>query len=67
MLCSMLLLFYLFVFALQVLIFYGPRSNAELLLHNGFVFDANEHDRLAIRIGIIIVRLKRMGLNVIKI
>jgi len=35
----------------QVLIFYGPRSNAELLLHSGFVFDDNAHDRLALRMG----------------
>lgn len=48
----------LFLFAPQVMIFYGPRSNAELLLHNGFVFDANEHDRLAIRIGMLAVGLK---------
>jgi len=39
------------VHGFQVLIFYGPRSNAELLLHSGFVYDSNEHDRLAVRMG----------------
>ena len=34
-----------------MLIFYGPRSNAELLLHSGFVYDGNVHDRLAVRMG----------------
>jgi len=36
---------------LQVVIFYGPRSNAELLLHSGFVYDDNAHDKLAVRMG----------------
>ena len=35
----------------QVFIFYGPRSNAELLMHSGFVCDDNAHDRLAVRMG----------------
>lgn len=36
----------------EVLIFYGPRSNAELLLHSGFVYEGNEFDRLALRVGV---------------
>lgn len=36
----------------QVFIFYGARSNAELLVHNGFVFPENELDRTAIKLGI---------------
>jgi len=34
-----------------VFIFYGPRSNAEFLLHSGFVYDDNVHDKLAVRMG----------------
>lgn len=36
----------------QVCIFYGERSNAELLVHNGFVFEANVHDRVSIQLGV---------------
>ncbi|XP_059178140.1 actin-histidine N-methyltransferase-like [Physella acuta] len=36
----------------QVLIFYGPRSNGEFLVHNGFVYPENEHDRLCLKLGI---------------
>ncbi|KAK3599000.1 hypothetical protein CHS0354_007455 [Potamilus streckersoni] len=36
----------------QIFIFYGARSNAELLVHNGFVYPENEHDRIAIKLGI---------------
>lgn len=36
----------------QILIFYGPRSNGELLVNNGFVYPENEHDRMAIKLGI---------------
>lgn len=36
----------------QIFIFYGARSNAELLIHNGFVYPENELDRIAIRLGI---------------
>lgn len=36
----------------QIFIFYGARSNAELLVNNGFVYPDNEHDRLAIKLGI---------------
>ncbi|KAH3844375.1 hypothetical protein DPMN_086633 [Dreissena polymorpha] len=36
----------------QIFIFYGARSNAELLVNNGFVYMENEHDRTAVRLGI---------------
>ncbi|BFZ12485.1 hypothetical protein BsWGS_15524 [Bradybaena similaris] len=36
----------------QILIFYGPRSNGEFLVHNGFVYPENEHDRLCLKLGI---------------
>ncbi|KAK3786270.1 hypothetical protein RRG08_002014 [Elysia crispata] len=36
----------------QILIFYGPRSNGEFLVHNGFVYADNEHDRLCLKLGI---------------
>ena len=36
----------------QVCIFYGERSNAELLVHNGFVFDDNIHDKVLIQLGV---------------
>lgn len=36
----------------QIFIFYGARSNAELLVNNGFVYLENEHDRMAIKLGI---------------
>ena len=32
-------------------IFYGERSNADLLVHSGFVHSANEHDSLKIKLG----------------
>ena len=32
-------------------IFYGPRTNSELLLQQGFVYPDNEHDVLPIRLG----------------
>lgn len=34
----------------QVYIFYGPRRNADLLIHSGFVPDSNEHDYLSVRV-----------------
>lgn len=36
----------------QILIFYGARSNAELLIHSGFVYPDNEWDRIAVKLGI---------------
>ncbi|XP_067681659.1 actin-histidine N-methyltransferase-like [Haliotis asinina] len=36
----------------QIFIFYGARSNAEFLVHNGFVYPENEHDRLCLKLGI---------------
>ncbi|KAK6183292.1 hypothetical protein SNE40_010798 [Patella caerulea] len=36
----------------QVYIFYGARSNAEFLIHNGFVYPENNYDRLCIKLGI---------------
>ncbi|ESO94275.1 hypothetical protein LOTGIDRAFT_118649, partial [Lottia gigantea] len=36
----------------QVYIFYGARSNAEFMIHNGFVYPENEHDRVCIKLGI---------------
>ncbi|XP_005090792.1 actin-histidine N-methyltransferase [Aplysia californica] len=36
----------------QILIFYGPRSNGEFLVHNGFVYADNEHDQLRLKLGI---------------
>ena len=36
----------------QVCIFYGERSNAELLVHNGFVYEDNLHDRVLIQLGV---------------
>ncbi|KAH9507193.1 Histone-lysine N-methyltransferase setd3 [Bulinus truncatus] len=36
----------------QILMFYGPRSNGEFLVHNGFVYPDNEHDRLCLKLGI---------------
>ena len=35
----------------QVWIFYGERSNADLLVHNGFVFEDNAHDKVCIQLG----------------
>ncbi|KAK3092996.1 hypothetical protein FSP39_009816 [Pinctada imbricata] len=36
----------------QIFMFYGARSNAEFLVHNGFVYPDNELDRTAIKLGI---------------
>ncbi|XP_057661907.1 actin-histidine N-methyltransferase [Diorhabda carinulata] len=36
----------------QFFIFYGERSNAELFLYNGFVYEENEHDIYWIQLGI---------------
>jgi protein-histidine N-methyltransferase len=36
----------------QIFIFYGARPNSEFLVHNGFVPEINEHDTLAVRLGI---------------
>ncbi|RWS30473.1 histone-lysine N-methyltransferase setd3-like protein [Leptotrombidium deliense] len=36
----------------QITIFYGNRSNAEFLIHNGFVADDNENDFIYINLGI---------------
>lgn len=36
----------------QIFIFYGPRTNSELFVHNGFVYPENEHDGLRLRLGI---------------
>ncbi|XP_055680235.1 actin-histidine N-methyltransferase [Lutzomyia longipalpis] len=36
----------------QIFIFYGPRSNADFLMHNGFVYAKNEHDTVPIRLGL---------------
>ena len=41
-----------FVAGEQVCIFYGERSNADLLVHNGFVFEGNIHDRVGIQLGV---------------
>uniref|UniRef100_A0A147BP83 protein-histidine N-methyltransferase n=1 Tax=Ixodes ricinus TaxID=34613 RepID=A0A147BP83_IXORI len=35
-----------------VTIFYGKRSNAEFLVHNGFVYADNRHDAVDIKLGI---------------
>lgn len=40
-----------FVF-LQIYIFYGTRSNAEFVIHNGFFFEDNAHDRVKIKLGV---------------
>nr|XP_023021881.1 histone-lysine N-methyltransferase setd3 [Leptinotarsa decemlineata] len=36
----------------QFFIFYGPRTNAELFIHNGFIYEDNSHDGYWIRLGI---------------
>uniref|UniRef100_W5MQD3 protein-histidine N-methyltransferase n=1 Tax=Lepisosteus oculatus TaxID=7918 RepID=W5MQD3_LEPOC len=36
----------------QIYIFYGTRSNAELVIHNGFFHDNNSHDRVKIKLGV---------------
>lgn len=41
----------MFCIFFQISIFYGARSNAELLVHNGFVYPENDMDRTAIKLG----------------
>lgn len=42
-----------FLFAAsQIYIFYGTRSNAEFVIHSGFFFDNNSHDRVKIKLGV---------------
>ncbi|XP_028994828.1 actin-histidine N-methyltransferase [Betta splendens] len=36
----------------QIYIFYGTRSNAEFVIHNGFFFQDNNHDRVKIKLGV---------------
>ncbi|XP_045773540.1 actin-histidine N-methyltransferase [Maniola jurtina] len=36
----------------QIFIFYGARPNADLFLHNGFVYPNNQHDSLSLALGI---------------
>ncbi|XP_041669273.1 actin-histidine N-methyltransferase [Cheilinus undulatus] len=36
----------------QIYIFYGTRSNAEFVIHNGFFFQENTHDRVKIKLGV---------------
>lgn len=36
----------------QIYIFYGTRSNAEFVIHNGFFYEDNAHDRVKIKLGI---------------
>ncbi|GFG32224.1 hypothetical protein Cfor_02037 [Coptotermes formosanus] len=36
----------------QIFISYGPRTNSEFFVHNGFVYPDNEHDGLRLRLGI---------------
>ncbi|GFT00203.1 actin-histidine N-methyltransferase [Nephila pilipes] len=36
----------------EVCMFYGPRTNAEFMVHNGFVYPENEHDAVEIKLGI---------------
>ena len=36
----------------QLTIFYGVRTNCDLLIHNGFVYPNNPHDSLTLRLGV---------------
>ncbi|XP_017782395.1 PREDICTED: histone-lysine N-methyltransferase setd3 [Nicrophorus vespilloides] len=36
----------------QLFIFYGARTNSDLFIHNGFVYEENEHDGFALSLGI---------------
>ncbi|KAG7266370.1 hypothetical protein CRUP_012309, partial [Coryphaenoides rupestris] len=36
----------------QIYIFYGTRSNAEFVVHSGFFFEDNGHDRVKIKLGV---------------
>ncbi|XP_030745557.1 actin-histidine N-methyltransferase [Sitophilus oryzae] len=36
----------------QLFIFYGPRTNSDFFIHNGFVYNENENDLYWIRLGI---------------
>ncbi|XP_026728696.1 histone-lysine N-methyltransferase setd3 [Trichoplusia ni] len=36
----------------QIFIFYGARPNADLFLHNGFVYPQNKHDSLSLSLGV---------------
>eukprot|EP00038_Savillea_parva_P025586 m.48480 g.48480 ORF g.48480 m.48480 type:complete len:493 (+) comp6997_c0_seq2:221-1699(+) len=36
----------------QIFMFYGPRTNLELLLHSGFVMPDNRHDYTTIKLGV---------------
>ncbi|XP_042896434.1 actin-histidine N-methyltransferase isoform X1 [Parasteatoda tepidariorum] len=36
----------------QVFMFYGPRTNGEFFVHNGFVYTENENDAIEIKLGI---------------
>uniref|UniRef100_A0A1A7WG81 protein-histidine N-methyltransferase n=9 Tax=Euteleostomi TaxID=117571 RepID=A0A1A7WG81_9TELE len=36
----------------QIYIFYGTRSNTEFVIHNGFFYPDNAHDRVKIKLGV---------------
>jgi histone-lysine N-methyltransferase SETD3 len=36
----------------QIVMFYGPRTNSELLLHSGFVMEENPHDIITVKLGV---------------
>ncbi|XP_032812114.2 actin-histidine N-methyltransferase [Petromyzon marinus] len=36
----------------QIYIFYGIRSNADFVIHNGFFFEGNANDRVKIKLGV---------------
>lgn len=36
----------------EILIFYGPRPNVDLLCYSGFVYPDNQHDALNVRLGL---------------
>ncbi|KAF8777939.1 Actin-histidine N-methyltransferase like protein [Argiope bruennichi] len=40
------------IYRIKVFMFYGPRTNAEFMVHNGFVYPENENDAIEIKLGI---------------
>ena len=45
-------------------IFYGPRNNSDLFVHQGFVYDDNQSDSVPIKLGMLVNRTTDLPLMI---